>query len=311
MDSDDLRRAAVVAGVLGGLVSGATGDYGDAEASDSRVLPADWAFGIWFPVYAGSLAYAAETARPSRRRDPLLRRTGWPAAAAYALAGTWVRLRPRQQVPVLAATMAAAALAHARAGGGPARPTDRWTVRVPLGLFAGWLTLASVAAPTEVLLAEGVRPGPRAADAWGRGDDRRRRRDRLGGHPRHPVVAGLSGRRRVGAGGGCGAQRHAGPSGAGRDRGRCGHRGGLASHGSTVSSGHTACLRAASISPEEPQINRRIPETVARSAATSSTTAKKTCGPVRPLVSWSARQMLHAPPSRKPPKTTRTTPEVT
>ncbi|MGY1671832.1 hypothetical protein [Geodermatophilus sp. SYSU D00710] len=167
MDSDDLRRAAVVAGVLGGLVSGATGDYGDAEESDSRVLPADWAFGIWFPVYAGSLAYAAETARPSRRRDPLLRRTGWPAAAAYALAGTWVRLRPRQQVPVVAATMAAAALAHTRAGAGPARPADRWTVRLPLGLFAGWLTLASVAAPTEVLLAEGVRPGPRAADAWG------------------------------------------------------------------------------------------------------------------------------------------------
>jgi hypothetical protein len=167
VDRDDLRRAAVAAGVLGGILSGATGDYGDAEESDSRVLPADWAFGIWFPVYAGSLAYAAETARPSRRRDPLLRRTGWPAAAAYALAGTWVRLRPRQQVPAIAATLAAAAaaLAHARAGTGNAR--DRWTVRAPLGLFAGWLTLATVAASTEVLLAEGVRPGPRAADAWG------------------------------------------------------------------------------------------------------------------------------------------------
>ncbi len=165
MDSDDLRRAAVVAGVLGGLVSGATGDYGDGGESESRVLPADWAFGIWFPVYAGSLVYAAETARPSRRRDPLLRRTGWPAAAGYALAGTWVRLPPRGQVPVAAATVAAAALAHARAGTGEAG--DRWTVRAPLGSFAGWITLATVAATTEVLLAEGVRPGPRAADAWG------------------------------------------------------------------------------------------------------------------------------------------------
>jgi hypothetical protein len=167
VDRDLLRQVAVASGVVGGLVSGATGDYGDAEESDSRVLPAGWAFGIWFPVYAGSLAYAAETARPARRRDPLLRRTGWPAAAAYALAGTWVRLRPRQQVPVVAATVAAAALAHARAGDPDATGRDRWAVQRPLGLFAGWLTLAAVAAATEVLLAEGVRPGPRAADAWG------------------------------------------------------------------------------------------------------------------------------------------------
>jgi hypothetical protein len=38
-------------------------------------------------------------------------------------------------------------------------------VGAPLGLLAGWITLATVAAFTEVLLAEGVRPGPRAADA--------------------------------------------------------------------------------------------------------------------------------------------------
>jgi hypothetical protein len=166
VDRDDLRRAAVVAGVLGGLASGATGDHGEAEESRSRVLPADWAFGIWFPVYAGSLAYAAETARPSRRRDPLLRRTGWPAAAACALAGTWVRLRPRQQIPVVAVTTAAAALAHARAGARRVgRPADRWTVRAPLGLFAGWITLATAAATTEVLLAEGVEVPDAVADA--------------------------------------------------------------------------------------------------------------------------------------------------
>lgn len=157
-----LRPAAVLAGVVGGLVSGATGDYGDADESASLVLPADWAFGIWGPVYAGSLAYAAQSLRPSRRDDPLLRRTGWPAALAYAGAGTWVRLQdpPRRQLPAIALTMAAAATAYTRAR--PAGPADaasaedRWTVRVPLGLFAGWITLATAAATTEVLLAEGL-----------------------------------------------------------------------------------------------------------------------------------------------------------
>jgi hypothetical protein len=38
-------------------------------------------------------------------------------------------------------------------------------VRVPLGLFAGWITLATAAATTEVLLAEGLDAPPRVRDA--------------------------------------------------------------------------------------------------------------------------------------------------
>jgi hypothetical protein len=45
-DPDRLRAGAVVAGVVGGLLSGATGDHGDADDSRSRVLPANDAFGV-------------------------------------------------------------------------------------------------------------------------------------------------------------------------------------------------------------------------------------------------------------------------
>ncbi len=136
-DPDRLRAGAVVAGVVGGLLSGATGDYGDADDSRSRVLPANYAFGVWAPIYAGSLVYAADALRPSRRGTPLLRRTGWPAAAAYALAGTWVRLQrpPVLQLPAVAATMAAAATAYGRAlprdDAEASSAVDRWAVRVP------------------------------------------------------------------------------------------------------------------------------------------------------------------------------------
>jgi hypothetical protein len=161
----------VAAAVVGGLVSGVTEDYGDSDASPSLVLPADWAFGIWGPVYAGVLAYAARSLRPSLRTDPLLRRTGWPVAVANAAAGVWVRLQdpPRRQLPAIALTTAAAATAYARARPAgtveAASAADRWTVRVPLGLFTGWVTVAAAAATAEVLAAEGF-PAPRTRQAW-------------------------------------------------------------------------------------------------------------------------------------------------
>lgn len=162
MDSDRMRQASVVAAVAAGMVAGASGDYGSAGASDSLVLPADYAFVIWFPVYAGSIAYATHQARPCKRADPLLRRIGWPSAVAYLSAGSWVWTdpvaAPWSSMAAMALTVGPAVTALVRMT--PATdvdPAERWLVRAPIGLFAGWITLAVVANTTEVLLANGIR----------------------------------------------------------------------------------------------------------------------------------------------------------
>src|SRR4051794_36534870 len=54
-----------------------------------------------------------------------------------------------------------------------------------------------------------------------------------------------------------------------------------------------------------------MPDAVASRAAISRIAAITTCGPVRPLASESARHMLQAPPSRKPPTISRTRPKST
>ncbi len=178
VDRDLVRQAAVVAATVGGVVSGATGDYGDGPQTPNLTVPAHYAFTVWAPIYAGSLAYAARQVRPAARTDPLLRRTGWPAAAAFGLAGCWVRVQshPRLQLGLIGATAVATAVAYRRASplpgdsagrtgprgeaatpAGPgvdrAEAVDRWTVRIPLGLFAGWISLATAAGGIEALLA--------------------------------------------------------------------------------------------------------------------------------------------------------------
>ncbi|MHA7261803.1 hypothetical protein ACX80W_01230 [Arthrobacter sp. TMN-37] len=171
-DHDLLRQCAVTAAVAGGILSGATGDYGDANESTSRVLPANYAFTIWFPIYAGVLGYAGHQALPAQRRSPLLRRTGGPLAAAVGLSGLWVRAPfPAAQLSLIAATTSAALLGYARAA--PADEEERtsvsarWLVRAPLGLFTGWITLAAGAAITELLIRRGVRAPRPGADFWG------------------------------------------------------------------------------------------------------------------------------------------------
>ncbi|MEZ0164035.1 hypothetical protein AB2L27_04550 [Kineococcus sp. LSe6-4] len=172
MDGDVLRQGAVLLAVTGGILSGATGDYGDAAGSASPVVPADYAFGIWVPIYAGVVAYAVDQARATRRTDALLQRTGWPVAAAVGLSGVWVRGQdpPWLQLPVIAATTTAAVIALGRAQPRSAAEDSvraRWVVQVPVGLLAGWLTLATTAATTEVLIASGARVRRRGVDAAG------------------------------------------------------------------------------------------------------------------------------------------------
>ena len=83
---------AVAAALIG--PANASGAFGQSPAefaadSDAVLWVAGWAFSIWGPLYAGVLAFAVWQLR-DRSDDPLLRRLGWPAAAAFAGLAAWI-----------------------------------------------------------------------------------------------------------------------------------------------------------------------------------------------------------------------------
>lgn len=61
------------------------------------VQPAAWAFAVWVPICATSLAYAAHQARHSQATDPVLREIGWPLAIAFGSTGVWAPLISRER----------------------------------------------------------------------------------------------------------------------------------------------------------------------------------------------------------------------
>lgn len=170
VDRDVLRQMAVAVAVVGGFLVGVSGDYGDAAAGPSLVVPANYAFGIWAPIYAGLFSHAVYQALPARRRDPVLRRTGWATACGVGLSGFWVWAQdiPGLELSLIAVTVSAAVTGYIRAApvekNEVAAARDRWLVRAPLGLFSGWITVATVAGGGEALLDAGI--SAPAAEAW-------------------------------------------------------------------------------------------------------------------------------------------------
>jgi hypothetical protein len=125
------------------------------------VVPADYAFVIWAPIYAGSLALAAYQALPAHRTDPALRRMRLPAAIAYAGNAVWLITFTRQRYTTALAciltTLTASTIAYSRlqTSEQPLTTAQTWVVRAPLGLLAGWITVATPSAVATTVLSAG------------------------------------------------------------------------------------------------------------------------------------------------------------
>src|ERR671911_1419238 len=156
---DVARQAATVVGALFQVLAGAIVPIGAiAGERPSLVIPADYAFAIWGPIFLLCLAYATYQALPANGQNPLLQRVGWFLAGAFFLNGLWEVLVPLRQPVVLQALLAGifACLAVAyvrlvRADRGVLNRADRWLVALPLGLLFGWITAANVVSFNDTL----------------------------------------------------------------------------------------------------------------------------------------------------------------
>jgi hypothetical protein len=129
------------------------------------VVPADYAFVIWTPIFLLALIYAVYQALPSNRERPLLRRIGWFSALAYISNGVWEMVFPArefvlsQMVFVGISTGAVVAFVLVQRGAGSGSRFDRWLVAPAFGLLAGWVTAAFFVGLVTVLVATGVLSG--------------------------------------------------------------------------------------------------------------------------------------------------------
>lgn len=105
------------------------------------IQPAGYAFAIWGVIYLWLLIHAGFGLM--RREDPVWDRVRLPHLGALVLGTGWLAIAggyPRTATMVILA-MAGCTLASFLSADGR---RDRWLLQAPLGLFAGWLTAASM-----------------------------------------------------------------------------------------------------------------------------------------------------------------------
>lgn len=121
--------------------SGFRADQLPVPQVDPPIQPAGWAFSIWGLIYAW-LVLSAGFGLCRRRGDPGWQAVRTPLIVSLAIGTPWLAIANASALWATAAILLMASAAVAALFQAPAR--DRWLLRAPVAVLAGWLTAASV-----------------------------------------------------------------------------------------------------------------------------------------------------------------------
>jgi hypothetical protein len=140
------------------------------------VVPADYAFSIWSVIYIALLAFTVVQALPSQRQNALLRRLGYLPALTGVLNTLWVVAWHFEAfaltVPIMVALLVTLIAIHRRARGPESAELSfrqRAALVAPWSLYLGWITVATIANVSQMLLWAGFTGGGIPQEVWALG----------------------------------------------------------------------------------------------------------------------------------------------
>lgn len=172
---DTVRAAAVVAAavaqaVVPSLVPLFGNSREETERNDTAITPPPYAFAIWGPIFAASIANAIQQGLPDKRGARVNQAGGWPLAGAYALDAAWALVAQPGRFAltpfVLGGAVACAATAYRQQQHVHAAGIER-LAPASTGLLLGWTGLAVVVNAASVAQDLGVdADAPTTTAAW-------------------------------------------------------------------------------------------------------------------------------------------------
>jgi hypothetical protein len=166
MNKDGFRQLAVILTTLFALVMNTLANAlplngrQTGEISDSfKVLfvPAGYVFAIWGVIYIGLIGYTVYHSLPGQRANPRLRASGWLVALSSLMNGAWIYFWHfgyyAITVLVMLALLAALIAIYVKLEIGRARfsTLEKWVISIPISIYLGWITVATIANITALL----------------------------------------------------------------------------------------------------------------------------------------------------------------
>lgn len=166
MKNDTLRQFVVAASVIMTIVINAlanalpfNGKNTGAISDNFKVLfvPAGYVFAIWGVIYIGWIAFAIYQFLPSQRESQRQRRVGYLFALTGVANSVWLFLWHYEQfvltIIVMISLLSLLIAIYLRLDIGRAKISnvERWCVDIPVSVYLGWITVATIANATSVL----------------------------------------------------------------------------------------------------------------------------------------------------------------
>lgn len=182
--NDRLRQIVVLVSAILAIVgafigSGAAGGTPIAEASGGAlsadatlVAPAGPAFAIWSVIYAGLVGYTIWQLLPAQAHAERHRRLGYPIALSLILNAAWILSVQFDllwaSVPIIVLLLLVLIWAfRLTLASRPSNLIDGILTDGTIGLYLGWVTIATVANVAAVLTAAGFTGFGISPDLWG------------------------------------------------------------------------------------------------------------------------------------------------
>lgn len=154
---------------FGTPIQQASGGFLDADST--LVAPGTGAFRIWSVIYTGMLAYAVWQALPAQRHDERQMRIGWWVAASLILNAVWIGVVQANllylSLPVIVLLLVVLCRIFViLRRTAPKNKVEAVVADGAIGLYLGWIIIATAANATAILVAAGFDGFGIAAEFW-------------------------------------------------------------------------------------------------------------------------------------------------
>ena len=183
IDRDFIRQVCNLTAILAALgantvtniapIKGLTiGQISNTLFKDVLITPANYAFAIWGLIYLGLVALGVYQLLPAQRENQSLRQMGYLLVMSSLAQIAWVfvflsRLFPLSLLMMLAIMLPLVAI-YLRLDIGSRRSprSEKWLVRIPLSIYLGWISVATIVNVAIVLYDAGWNGWGISPEVW-------------------------------------------------------------------------------------------------------------------------------------------------